>query len=189
MRTQAPANSRFATASSPDANDHIGRGGRRDERADCTAKTTTITPAQCRGTGFNIPSALAGLLGIGPGSPVTLETELGTQAFTWASVQARTGSIKRFIDELELEPGTPVFLDFGPHTFAVRRAEHATALSAADILTRIGRQPARLTRTRLIQVLAESLWLPSKSGIDEVVELLRRRRETDLSDRVAGALR
>ena len=151
--------------------------------------STTITPAQCRGTGFNIPSALAGLLGIGPGSPVTLETELGTQAFTWASVQARSGSIKRFIDELELEPGTPVFLDFGPHTFAVRRAEHATASSAADILTRIGRRPTRLTRTRLLQVLAESLWLPSKSSIDEVVELLGRRRETDLADRVTAALR
>ena len=151
--------------------------------------STRITPAQCRGTGFNIPSALAGLLGIGPGSPVTLETALGTQAFTWASVQARSGSIKRFIDELELEPGAPVFLDFGPHTFAIRRAEHATASSAADILTRIGRRPARLTRTRLIQVLAESLWLPSKSGIDEVVDLLGRRRETDLADRVAAALR
>ncbi|AFR46969.1 sigma factor-like helix-turn-helix DNA-binding protein [Gordonia sp. KTR9] len=147
---------------------------------------TTITPAQCRGTGFNIPSAVAGLLGIGPGSPVTLETSLGTQTFTWASVQARSGSIRRFIDALELAPGTPVFFDFGPRTFAVRRAELSTASPTAAILTRIGRRPARLTRPRLIRVLAESLWLPTDSTLDDVVDLLVRRREADLADRVAA---
>ncbi|MFE0748579.1 sigma factor-like helix-turn-helix DNA-binding protein [Gordonia sp. NPDC058843] len=150
---------------------------------------TTITPAQCRGTGFNIPSALAGVLGVGPGAPVTLETSHGPQTFTWASVQARSGSIKRFIDTLELAPGAPVFLDFGPHTFAVRRAEYSTASPTAAILTLLGRRPARLSRTRLTRALAESLWLPSDSTIDEVLELLDRRRDTDLAERVAVALR
>ncbi|EON32143.1 hypothetical protein GTC6_14211 [Gordonia terrae C-6] len=150
---------------------------------------TSITPAQCRGTGFNIPSALAGVLGVGPGAPVTLETSQDPQTFTWASVQARSGSIKRFIDTLELAPGAPVFLDFGPHTFAVRRAEYSTASPTAAILTRLGRRPARLSRTRLTRVLAESLWLPSDSTVDEILELLDRRRDTDLAERVAVALR
>ncbi|VTR09039.1 RNA polymerase sigma factor, sigma-70 family [Gordonia terrae] len=149
---------------------------------------TTITPAQCRGTGFNIPSALAGVLGIGPGTPVVLETALGSQTFRWASVQARTGSIKRFIDALELTAGSAVFLDFGPSTFAVRRAEHSSTSPGNAILTRIGRRPERITRSRLTRILAESLWLPDDSTVDDILGLLARRRETDLADRVSAAL-
>ncbi|WP_238421003.1 sigma factor-like helix-turn-helix DNA-binding protein [Gordonia sp. 'Campus'] len=149
---------------------------------------TTITPAQCRGTGFNIPSALAGVLGIGPGTPISLETPLGPQTFTWASVQARSGSIKRFIDALELTAGAAVFLDFGPDTFAVRRAEHSGASPTSAILTRLGRRPERVARPRLTRILAESLWLPTDSTTDRIIDLLVSRRETDLADRVVSAL-
>ncbi|SDU70402.1 sigma factor-like helix-turn-helix DNA-binding protein [Gordonia westfalica] len=150
---------------------------------------TAVTAAQCRGTGFNIPSALAGLLGVGPGSPVTLESPLGPQTFTWASVQARSGSIKRFTDALGLESGTPVFLDFGPGSFDVRRARIGDSRStAADVLVRLGRRPTRISTNRLLQIAVESLWLPPGSSREDVLELVRLRKEPTLADLLDEAL-
>ncbi|WP_439031201.1 sigma factor-like helix-turn-helix DNA-binding protein [Gordonia terrae] len=145
---------------------------------------TTITGAQVRGSNFNIPSALAGLIGVRPGTPVTLDSRLGPQSFVWASVQARSGSINRFVADMGLADGDPVFLDFAPNRFDVRRAGTRSRSIAAAILDQLGRRPQRVTRSEIADVLIESLWLPDGSGIEAVIEQLRLRKDTTLLELV-----
>lgn len=151
--------------------------------------STTITTAHLKGSGFGIPSALADILGVGPDAPRTLETRYGKQPFTWASVQARSGSIKRFVTELELDVGDRVFFDVTPTSFDVRRAVTTTGgTPTAQILTRVGRRAVRMSATRLRGVLAEALWLPDDADADNLVAVLRRRRDDELAELVAAAL-
>ncbi|MFW0796224.1 sigma factor-like helix-turn-helix DNA-binding protein [Gordonia sp. CPCC 205515] len=151
---------------------------------------TTVTAAHLRGSAFNLPSALAGIVGIAPGHPVELATPLGPQSFMWVSVQARSGTIKRFATELGLTEGDPIFLDFTPESFDVRRVEiDDQAPSVAGILTLIGRPPRnRLSHSALLAALRESLWLPDDADPAAVVAALRHRKEIDLATRVSDVL-
>lgn len=152
--------------------------------------STTVTAAHLKGSAFNVPSALAGIVGIAPGTPVQLTTRHGPQSFMWVSVQARSGTIKRFLTELDLAEGDPIFLDFTDTTFDVRPADvRATGSPTAQILAHLGRpRRSRLARSALLDVLRESLWLPTDAGAAEIVATLRRRKETELADLVDAAI-
>ncbi|GAB19644.1 hypothetical protein GOEFS_092_00690 [Gordonia effusa NBRC 100432] len=150
---------------------------------------TMITAAHIKGAAFNIPSALAGIIGVGPGSPVTLESPFGPQHFTWASVQARCGSIKRFVTRMPLAQGSSVFIDFGPGTFDIRSAPQLAGRSAtSQILGHLGRTPARLRNGDLIVVLREALWLPADATVDAVIATLEQRKESALAQLVRSTL-
>ncbi|WP_194814374.1 sigma factor-like helix-turn-helix DNA-binding protein [Nocardia sp. XZ_19_385] len=153
---------------------------------------TTIAAAHLKGSAFNLPSALAGMVGVGPNHPVELASRLGPQAVLWVSVQARCGTIKRFVDDLGLSAGDDVFLEFTPGATGlrfdvvpvaaatggdkVRRALAATGHSAA----------ARLPKGQLRSALAAALWLPPATDLPAVGAALRARGETELADLVAG---
>ncbi|MEV6276100.1 hypothetical protein [Nocardia sp. NPDC051832] len=153
---------------------------------------TTIAAAHLKGSAFNLPSALAGLVGVGPNHPVELPSRLGPQAVLWVSVQARCGTIKRFADDLGLAAGDEVFLEFTPGATGlrfdvvpvvaatggdtVRRALAATGHSGA----------ARLPKGELAAALAEAVWLPAATDLPAVGRALRARGETELADLVAG---
>ncbi|MFW0788125.1 sigma factor-like helix-turn-helix DNA-binding protein [Gordonia sp. CPCC 205333] len=149
---------------------------------------TSITAAHVKGAAFNIPSALAGIIGVGPGSPVTLDSPLGPQQFTWASVQARSGSIKRFVTEIPLVQGDPVFIDFGPGTFDIRLASPMSDRSvASQILALLGRTSKDLGRRELTSVLREALWLPPDATVDVILSTLEHRKESVLAQLVRAA--
>ncbi|RPA12260.1 hypothetical protein EEB19_07075 [Gordonia sp. OPL2] len=152
--------------------------------------STTVTAAHLKGSAFNVPSALAGIIGVAPGSPVQLSTRHGPQSFMWVSVQARSGTIKRFLTELGLAEGDPILLDFTDATFDVRVADvEPTGSPTAQILARLGRpRRSRLARSALLDVLRESLWLTTDADADEIVATLRRRKETELADLVGATL-
>ncbi|MFC9896304.1 hypothetical protein ACFVMC_21660 [Nocardia sp. NPDC127579] len=153
---------------------------------------TTIAAAHLKGSAFNLPSALAGMIGVGPNHPVELASRLGPQAILWVSVQARCGTIKRFIDDLGLSAGAEVFLEFAPGPSGprfdvvpvrasaggdpLRRALAATGHSGA------GRLPA----DQLGAALAEAIWLPAATDPATVGEALRARGEAQLADLAVG---
>lgn len=151
---------------------------------------SVVSRSHVKGSAFNIPSALAGLLGVGPGSPVQLPSRLGPQSLMWVSVQARVGTIKRFITDLDLSEGDEIFLEFAPDDFDVkvyRPPDSADPLK--QILAAIGRpDPPSVTSAELPGVLAAALWLPEESSVTALVDALRHRREDELADRVAETL-
>ncbi|AZG45045.1 sigma factor-like helix-turn-helix DNA-binding protein [Gordonia insulae] len=152
--------------------------------------STTATAAHVKGSAFNLPSALAGIVGIAPGTPVQLATRHGPQSFMWVSVQARSGTIKRFITELGLAEGDPIVLDFMPGRFDVRAADvDATGSPTSQILARLGRpRRGRVSKAAISEILQESLWLPDADA-GSIVATLRQRKEFDLADLVESVLR
>ncbi|MFW0784496.1 sigma factor-like helix-turn-helix DNA-binding protein [Gordonia sp. CPCC 206044] len=150
---------------------------------------TTVTAAHVKGSAFNLPSALAGIVGIAPGKSVQLSSPRGPQTFMWVSVQARSGTIKRFITELGLSEGDPIFLDFGPDSFDVRSADvDASRAPTAQVLARLGRaRRGRLSKSGLLTIVRDALWLPDDSDAASIVATLRHRKENELADLVVAA--
>lgn len=151
---------------------------------------TTVGSAHLKGSAFNIPSALAGLLGVGPGSPVQLPSRLGTQSLMWVSVQARVGTIKRFVTDLELTQGEPIFLEFTAEGFDVKRQVTDPSGDPIDrIFAAMGAEPRdAIAQTELRELLAAALFLPDDSDAATVLSTLTHRKETELTELVAAVL-
>lgn len=151
---------------------------------------TAVGAAHLKGSAFNIPSALAGLVGVGPGNPVKLQSRLGPQSLMWVSVQARVGTIKRFAVDLDLALGDPIFLEFTPGGFDVtRQRPDPSDDPVGAIFVRLGRVPVgTLSRADLLEVLVFSLFLPPDSDRAAVLGTLRHRKELELEALVAAAL-
>ncbi|SCL53620.1 Sigma-70, region 4 [Micromonospora citrea] len=75
----------------------------------------TVTRDHLRGSGFPVPSGVASLVGCAQGEVVELESDLGTQSIRWTGLQPSSGTIKRFLDRLEVREGQNVFLEFAPY--------------------------------------------------------------------------
>ncbi|OAK54563.1 hypothetical protein [Rhodococcoides kyotonense] len=143
---------------------------------------TTVTAIHRKGSAFNLPSALAALLNVGPGTPRSFDSRLGGQSVMWVSVQARSGTIKRFVDDLDLTEGEEIFLEFGDDgTFDVVRADLPHTDPATRILGLIGRRArdAADDSTVLAEV-ADAVWLPNDATRAEVVSILSSRKEFEL---------
>ena len=151
---------------------------------------TTVSGAHLKGSAFNIPSALAGLVGVGPGNPLKLPSRLGPQSLMWVSVQARVGTIKRFVSDLGLALGDEIFLEFSPDGFDVaRRSVSKSAEPIDQIFALLGhRNPAPADRDDLIAAIATSLFLPDDSDVATVVSTLEHRKEVELAALVTAAI-
>ncbi|SCG67769.1 Sigma-70, region 4 [Micromonospora coxensis] len=75
----------------------------------------TVTRDHLRGSGFPVPSGVASLVGCAQGEVAELESDLGTQSIRWTGLQPSSGTIKRFLDRLEVREGQNVFLEFAPY--------------------------------------------------------------------------
>ncbi|HEY9315120.1 sigma factor-like helix-turn-helix DNA-binding protein [Williamsia sp.] len=148
---------------------------------------TTVGGAHMKGSAFNIPSALAGLIGVGPGNPVQLPSRLGPQSLMWVSVQARVGTIKRFVTDLGLAQNDPIFLEFTPDSFDItRRLSVNTSDPVDQIFALMGRTSQRPdNRQELLVELSTALFLPDDSAVDAILDTLRHRKEMELADLVA----
>ena len=148
---------------------------------------TTITDAHIRGSAFNIPAALAAVVGVGPDHPVTLQSRLGPQPFVWVSVQARCGTIRRFVSDLGVAIGDPVALRISRDTFDVVPLGDPAPEGRARLLQLIGRdstsEPSSLT-----DVLASALGLADTSDA-AILAALRHRGDDDLVELFAAELR
>ncbi|MFI1167700.1 hypothetical protein ACH4UM_29925 [Streptomyces sp. NPDC020801] len=149
----------------------------------------TINNQHKRGSSFSLPSGLAGLLGVGPNSSKSFASRLGPQEIVWSSVQARTGTIKRFLEDLRAEVGDVVFLQFRPgDEFGVEPLRKSgSGLRAALAMTGHSHadDPA-LTDTDLVAALAHAVWLEKDASLDDVRATLNRRREPEIVDALAS---
>ncbi|SNS38546.1 hypothetical protein [Rhodococcoides kyotonense] len=145
---------------------------------------TTVKPIHRKGSAFNLPSALAALLHVGPGTPRSFDSRLGPQSVIWVSVQARSGTIKRFVDDMGLIDGEDIFLEFGDDaSFDVVRAENTRSASPSNILGLVGRRgDDALDAVDVLANVADALWLPASASHDEVVSTLLTRKEFELID-------
>ncbi|MFI5485650.1 sigma factor-like helix-turn-helix DNA-binding protein [Micromonospora echinaurantiaca] len=75
----------------------------------------TVTRDHLRGSGFPVPSGVASLVGCVQGEFVELESDLGPQSIRWTGLQPSSGTIKRFLDRLEVREGQDIFLEFRPY--------------------------------------------------------------------------
>ncbi|MFG2367286.1 hypothetical protein ACGFY3_37575 [Streptomyces mirabilis] len=149
----------------------------------------TINNQHKRGSSFSLPSGLAALLGVGPNSSKSFASRLGPQEIVWSSVQARTGTIKRFLEELRAEVGDVVFLEFRPSDeFGVESLRKSgSGLRAALAMT--GHSHAAdptLTDAELVAALAHAVWLEKDASLDDVRATLDRRREPETLDALAS---
>ncbi|MFC6011278.1 hypothetical protein [Nocardia lasii] len=155
---------------------------------------TTIVAPHMKGSAFNLPAALAGLVGAGPNRSVELTSRLGPQSILWVAVQARSGTIKRFIDDLGLVPGEEVFLEFAPEATdrpqfdVVRAASDAEGSAPRRVLAATGDpRAAALDEKDLTPALAQALWLPADADTATVAATLRARKEDALADLLESA--
>ncbi|MGW8765231.1 hypothetical protein ACWGN5_22285 [Streptomyces sp. NPDC055815] len=145
----------------------------------------TINNQHKRGSSFSLPSGLAGLLGVGPNSSKSLASRLGPQEIVWSSVQARSGTIKRFLEDVGAEVGDMVFLTFRPGDgFDVEPLRKSgSGLRAALAMTgHSGAGDPTLTDNDLLAALAHAVWLESDASPEEVRAALDRRREPEIVD-------
>ncbi|WP_072804248.1 hypothetical protein [Rhodococcoides yunnanense] len=122
-----------------------------------------VTADQLRGSGFALPAGVAAAVGCERGHTVELKSRLGTQMVRWTGAQPTSGTIGRFLRELDAHVGDEVLLEFSPdRTFAVVRPEFIAA--EADPLRRalaaIGHpQPSGIAERHLVRVLADAIGL------------------------------
>ncbi len=165
---------RYTPRKSPSKTKHLYRDG------PIVRWRTTVAPVHRRGSAFNLPSALAALLDVGPGSPREFTSRLGPQSVIWVSVQARSGTIKRFVDDMDLADGDDIFLEFGVDgSFDITRAVTTTSDPLRASVQRVGRRPSS-TPAENVATIADALWLDRDARIDDVIAVLRSRREVDL---------
>jgi very-short-patch-repair endonuclease len=71
-----------------------------------------ITSDHLRGSGFQLPSALAATLGVSRGGTVELDSDMGSQVVRWTGLQPACATIRRFLERQRVELGSTVFLEF-----------------------------------------------------------------------------
>ncbi|OZF08442.1 hypothetical protein CH300_03620 [Rhodococcus sp. 15-1154-1] len=170
---------KYVPRKSPSKTKHLYRDGSK------IRWRTTIGSVHRKGSAFNLPSALAALIGVGPGRPREFSSRLGPQSVIWVSVQARSGTIKRFVEDMSLTDGDDVFLEFDDGHFDVTRVGPVSSNYSASIYAMVGRRaPTRASDSAALTAVGDSLWLDTPSSTEEIVGVLRQRRETELLDLV-----
>ena len=126
-----------------------------------------VTADHLRGSGFALPAGVAAAVGCERGSTVELNSRLGTQMVRWTGAQPTSGTIGRFLRELDAVVGDEILLEFSAdRSFSVVRPaslpEDATPLRQA--LAAIGHpQPASIAERHLIRVLADAIGMSGET--------------------------
>lgn len=93
----------------------------------------TVTNDHLRGSGFQIPRGVTGIYGVPVGGEVAVPSRLGDQFVRVNKLkQCSTSTIRRFLQELEVQEGDRVWLRYEPTHFDVRRAPAVQFHSAGD---------------------------------------------------------
>lgn len=174
----------YTPRKSPTKTKHLYRDG------SITRWRTTIAAVHLKGSAFNLPSALAALLGVGPGSPREFSSRLGPQSVMWVSVQARSGTIKRFAEDMNLRIGDDVFLEFGDDgSFDITRVPTLASEPLRAIHQSVGVAVGRRkpTARATFSVLAAALWLDGDASVEAAAQALTVRREDGLASLVRQA--
>jgi len=144
---------------------------------------TTVTRDHLWGSGFTVPTAVAGIVGCVQGEVVELESRLGPHPARWTGIQPASGTIRRFLDTLNVHEGQPVFLEFLPgRRFDVRtlpaEPHDLPPLEAAVALTEAIPPTDPADQTRL---LAETVGLSPDAKPRQILSVYSRRGDDDIA--------
>ncbi|MBY6706209.1 hypothetical protein HQ308_05285 [Rhodococcus sp. BP-241] len=144
-----------------------------------------------RGSGFAVPSGVARLLGVEYGMSTELHSRLGAQAIRWKGVQPGCGSIRRFLQDLNVVEGERLFLELHDEgMFDIVRAPslpmNGNPIAAALVWT--GRTDVvDQSDPDIIAGLAEALGIPGEDRPRRILSTARGRDETHLIELLESA--
>jgi hypothetical protein len=151
------------------------------QREDAWLYRVKITGEHLRGSGSVAPVALATQVGLQRGSSCRLDSPLGPQLFSWASLQPAFGTIQRFLIERNVVAGQQVFLVIG-HDLSFDiwpvDADRTSPLTMALSLTGAGTVDAAPSWP----ALARAIGLPENSPAPSVIAGYRDRGDSDVAD-------
>ena len=120
------------------------------------------------------------------GEKVEAPTRLGPQAFSYKTHQPSYGSIKRFLEDMDLGIGDEIFCVFkSDGSFDVERLPEPPADRMAQALRLVGAD-LTLDVQEAIEALGAAIKFPSGSDIGSIAEGYRTRREQQIHDLILG---
>lgn len=135
-----------------------------------------------RGSGTPAPVALIPLLDLEHGGRKLLPSELGDQSVYWTGVQPTFGTLRRFIEHLDVHEGDEVFLVFRDDgTFTVEKVAKLTGDPLADALALVG-APNALPREVAQRALGMSIDASYMADLDELAQKYADRGDQDVAD-------
>ncbi|MGC5020345.1 sigma factor-like helix-turn-helix DNA-binding protein [Micromonospora sp. DT47] len=143
----------------------------------------TITRDHLRGSGFPVPSGVANLVGCAQGEVVELESDLGTQSIRWTGLQPASGTIKRFLDQLEAREGQTAFLEFGPYgrfNLSIEDQVEPEADPLDQAVALIGAEGVG-TPEEATMALADAVGLPLDAKPRRILAAYRQRGDDDIA--------
>lgn len=141
------------------------------------AQLRNVTREHVRGSGSHLPVAIDSLLNLTVGETKNLTTPLGDVTAKWNGAQIFIGSVKKFVDSYGLKPGDKmifIFSEDGTHFNVHPVSEEENTLEY--LLSRMG-IPAEEPAT--FEAVSSALSLDRNSSIEDIKEVLLKRKETD----------
>lgn len=143
---------------------------------------TTVTLDHLRGSGWPASTALSTILNMTPGEYVQLPSRLGNQNFSYMGHQPSFGSIRRFLEDMDLGVGDEIFLVFrGDGTFDVEQLPERPIDALAQALRLVGADTS-LDRTAAVVALGSAIKFAADADLTSIAEGYKARREQHIHD-------
>lgn len=155
-------------------------------RGDDWLYRTTVTFDHLRGSGWPASTALATILRMAPGEYTELPSWLGNQKFSYKNHQPSYGSIKRFLEDMDLGIGDEIFLVFkADGSFDVEQLPDVPTDKMAQALRLVGADMS-LDVVGAIAALGSAIKFAPGADIVSVAEGYKARREQEIHDMILG---
>lgn len=149
----------------------------------------TVNRDHLRGSGFTVPSGVAVLVGCTPGVSVELVSRLGTQSIRWNGPQAASGTIRRFLEDIQAVENDVVYLEFWSDArFDVTPASDADRPEdpIRRALALVG-GPSFVDPDDSMAVIAWAVGLDPEAPPRRVISTCRRRGDDDVAEQLEKA--
>lgn len=157
-------------------------------RGDDWLHRTTVTFDHLRGSGWPASTALSTILRMAPGEYAELPSRLGSQKFSYKNHQPSYGSIKRFLEDMDLRIGDEIFLVFkADGTFDVEKLPDVPSDKMAQALRLVGAGMS-LDVAGAIAALGSAIKFAPDVDIVSIAEGYKARREQQIHDLILGGI-
>lgn len=155
-------------------------------RGDDWLYRTTVSFDHLRGSGWPASTALATILRMVPGEYAELPSRLGTQKFSYKNHQPSFGSIKRFLEDMDLGISDEIFLVFkADGSFDVEKLPDAPTDKMAQALRLVGADMS-LDVAAAIAALGSAIKFAADADIVSIAQGYKARREQQIHDLILG---
>lgn len=147
---------------------------------------TTVTFDHLRGSGWPASTALSTILKMAPGEYAELPSRLGNQKFSYKTHQPSYGSIKRFLEDMDLGISDEIFLVFSADgTFDVELLPEIPSDKMSQALRLVGADMS-LDVTGAVAALGSAIKFASGADIVSIAEGYKARKEQQIHDLILG---